>query len=856
MKLCFKNRKINGFYIFLTIFFALYFLFITNFGEYVYGSTIDWNSQHYKLPEYFRQLFYETGDLFPDFAANLGSGQNIYNFSYYGLFNPVILLSYLLPFVSMRLYIQISTLLLVYISVVLLYKWLSSKFNTKVAAFAATLFMLSAPLLFHTHRHIMFVNYMPFLIMALMGVDKYFKAGKFELLTTSVFIICLTSYFYSVGSILVIVVYGVYVYASKNPKIHFKSFLVDGAKFVLPIILGIAMAAFLLIPTFVALLSGRADLEISTTIASLFLPEVSCSALLYSTYTLGLTSIALFALVFCIVDQKRAERLLSSILILPVLFPIISYLLSGGMYARGKALIPFLPLYIFVIAIFIDNMMKKSRLSLVSIGIFGGYFMVLLFTGKYSFFFLVDFMVTFISLILFAFLKSNQKHHIVKIAVLLVASLSFIICSLQDQLVPTKDINSEDSVDQLVNYATTHDTDFYRITIPNGNTDFANKVVSPKHNLSSVYSSLSNQNYQKFFYNLIGNDIVSNSRGQLTSPSNILYDLYIGNKYIVSNKTNRLGAEPITESNGMYLLKNKDALPIGYTSSSVMPLEQFETLEYPFKAEALLNYVIVENTEWCEHKTSIKAFELNGKITTQNNVTFEEKKDCITITADNNAEVVFKLDDELLGQLLFISFDVIDSDPTSTENAQININGISNMLSNDDWMYHNQNFSFEYTLSDTTIDQLDVVFSPGIYKISNIKAYIANYDDFVSLSNPVDPFIIDNTKTKGDIVEGVVYTEQEGYFNLSIPYDNGFTVYVDGEEVAYEKVDTAFVGFKLPAGKHHIKVLYNAPFSDISLVFSVLAWLVFGYFLYRQKSQPNKTQASFNTVIFQREEKE
>ena len=32
---------------------------------------------------------------------NLGGGQNIYNFAYYGLYNPVILLSYALPFVKM-----------------------------------------------------------------------------------------------------------------------------------------------------------------------------------------------------------------------------------------------------------------------------------------------------------------------------------------------------------------------------------------------------------------------------------------------------------------------------------------------------------------------------------------------------------------------------------------------------------------------------------------------------------------------------------------------------------------------------------------------------------------------------------
>ena len=36
----------------------------------------------------------------------IGGGQNIYNFGYYGLYNPLYLLSYLLPFVDMAVYVQ------------------------------------------------------------------------------------------------------------------------------------------------------------------------------------------------------------------------------------------------------------------------------------------------------------------------------------------------------------------------------------------------------------------------------------------------------------------------------------------------------------------------------------------------------------------------------------------------------------------------------------------------------------------------------------------------------------------------------------------------------------------------------
>lgn len=79
-------------------------LFCTRNG--IFGSKVDWISQHSVLPDYFRRQFYETGEFFPEFAANIGGGQNIYKFSYYGLYSPAVLLSYLFPFVKMSDYMM------------------------------------------------------------------------------------------------------------------------------------------------------------------------------------------------------------------------------------------------------------------------------------------------------------------------------------------------------------------------------------------------------------------------------------------------------------------------------------------------------------------------------------------------------------------------------------------------------------------------------------------------------------------------------------------------------------------------------------------------------------------------------
>ncbi len=60
-----KKDKFNLFWI-IAIYLGIA-LIITH-GEYVFGSKIDWGFQHFVFPEYFRMLFYNTGDLFPDFC--------------------------------------------------------------------------------------------------------------------------------------------------------------------------------------------------------------------------------------------------------------------------------------------------------------------------------------------------------------------------------------------------------------------------------------------------------------------------------------------------------------------------------------------------------------------------------------------------------------------------------------------------------------------------------------------------------------------------------------------------------------------------------------------------------------------
>ena len=115
--------KKRNYYFILGIYGILFLILLVGF-KHLFGSNIDWITQHVTIPEYFRNLFYETKNLIPNLAFNLGAGQNIYNFSYYGLLSPIILISYLLPFVNMPIFIMIASVILYLLSGFLMFKFM------------------------------------------------------------------------------------------------------------------------------------------------------------------------------------------------------------------------------------------------------------------------------------------------------------------------------------------------------------------------------------------------------------------------------------------------------------------------------------------------------------------------------------------------------------------------------------------------------------------------------------------------------------------------------------------------------------------------------------------------------------
>lgn len=85
---------------------------------------------------------------------------------------------------------------------------------------------------------------------------------------------------------------------------------------------------------------------------------------------------------------------------------------------------------------------------------------------------------------------------------------------------------------------------------------------------------------------------------------------------------------------------------------------------------------------------------------------------------------------------------------------------------------------------------------------------------------------LDVTSHSGGSLSGTVTAPADGYLFTSIPYDDGFTVLVDGEQVDYSSFDDTFLMIPVTAGTHTVELSYVSPGFYIGLLLCAVSVLV------------------------------
>ena len=750
----------------------------------------------------------------------------------------------------------------------------------------------------------MFVNYMPFLILALMGVDRYFEKRRSGLLAVSTFLMIMTSFYFSIGGMLALVIYGIHCYGrkleGKNERATVKGFLCEGMRFLLPMIYAVLASGVLLVPTAFALIGrssgessgGNANAEsLSVLLGSgnatkilkgLFFPQLRLSGVFYSPYGLGFGTLMLTVLVATMFRRRWSDRVMAWIIAIVAGVPVFVYILNGGLYLRDKALIPLIPLFCYMLAMYLKKVSCEefSWVGCIPYVVT----MELIYIGrnqegmeKLWSFLMTESQIMFGCYLAAGMIKEvwrNRKQTIWRArgtVLILAGSMAVFLAVFDNQYAKEKqemldttfykqvtDSKIADAV-QTATAEAKKDGGFYR-TVQLGNDDEnaanLNRVWNTDQYISSIYSSSYNKAYQNFRKDTFGLEQPYRNFLMQSEESNPIYARFMGEKYIVT-KAKMKGVRLLGASGEWKIYENESAAPIIYGTSQVMSEKDYDKLEYPYNQTTFLQKAVVPKSTAKQADSEQQANSIETVDDLHNAVLQFGENSCISET-DGGYHIYAKKDTKVKAEIVS-QIDINSVNTVNTENVGENVkvanetkkvsgnrvlmlrfkvknlkpskdltiwmNGNRNKLSAKQRVYYNDNTTFTYAVAlDSDENQVEVTFGKGKYNLSDVEAYVTTLPGTELYESE---FLQNDTKTKGNVIAGSLTMQKSGYLITSIPYDSGFEIQVDGKPATSEKVNTAFLGCKVKAGEHDIVITYHAPGLAAGKVMSFVGMIGF-----------------------------
>lgn len=165
----------------------------------------------------------------------------------------------------------------------------------------------------------------------------------------------------------------------------------------------------------------------------------------------------------------------------------------------------------------------------------------------------------------------------------------------------------------------------------------------------------------------------------------------------------------------------------------------------------------------------------------------------------------------------------------------------SKFLNEDYHITFNSIDSLIIKINDSSDNYVDVIVQPQCKNHDSclspeVKFYELDMDNFEKAINILKEQQLNVTKMDKNVLEGNIDVKKNNqYLFLSIPYEKGWNIYVDGKKVNYEKLYDAFIGIKLDKGHHEIKMKFYPYGLKLGICISIGSFIILIGYLYKNK---------------------
>ena len=885
-----KNSILKKYSLYFLMTFLIVFVpfFIKNFKLGISGLYSDSFSQHLLfMRDYVIQIknWMFNGKDFSLYNFNIGYGADIiHSYGYYSL------IAILLPIN----WIEFSFYLILTIKLYLgglFFCFYVNRFgikNIKCVVVSGVFYTLGLCTLFSSLRHPIFATSFMIMPLLFLGLEKAISGESKIILILSTFIAVCSQFYLSVY-----ILFGVELYLMFRlwqGKSRFKTWILEMIKNNLYIILAVIMSSLVLITQAYALsFNGRTDgnemiiysFKYYAGLIATFLIPVNGSP-----YTVGTGNIiAMFLVVLFILYYKNYSWLKKLILVECsfLLVPIFGYVFSLFSYVNNRwSFIILIPL-ILAMTISMDNFVCYEKKNYCKVIRWLSYTCVLaLLLG--SLFLIVDFMIiniwwkillcvavvcvfvllwTFVRKIKFEKITLNIKDFpklFIKVQIPLIFVFNIGMCFFVDNGYKFNDYYENEFKKSLIK-----DEKFYRVSKNSYVTNleyFVNDSIYGGYSSTASFNTMNNGNVIdmiNYFEVLNGNGSVGynglNNRYVLETlfgvkyfiskdsdynsiPYNFSYfDSYESIKYEEKDYDRRYGdfekkdGEYVKEKTNIFI--NNNHLSLGYVYDSCVLKENIDKLNGIEKQNILLNNLILENNCFNEKKViENDVIEKDFQITQMKGIELENN----TINVkENDGYLILKIND-LNNEELYVKFSNIIKKDRKESRLTYSSDKMKNIIITREIGTHlyvnnsEQLVNMGYYENEETTEIKIVFDKKGEYTYDDLEVYSYKMIDVVSKINKLQENQLENIVIDGDNISATLDSNKDGLLFLSIPYNEGFKVYVNGEEKEMYKANIGFMAVKVEKGESIIEIKYESKYlkegSIVSLI-GISAFLVY-----------------------------
>lgn len=779
--------------------------------------TSDSYSQYLALFEKLKRIISSTDSLFYSFQGGLG-GSFLGTIFYY-LCSPFNLLLFF--FEDMQKFVVVITLLKFLVASLTALYFFRYHFKEESTIYAILFSILYVFISFNVLHfiHIMWLDAVLMLPLLLVGIDKFIKKKNILPYVLPLIYIIVTNYYFGYMACIFSFLYFNYqLLSERSIKSEIKDILKQNVLFIAISILAVLCTSFVLFEI-VHYLPGYARTTTEFLNGEKFIFHGNPfhfleSFLLGATQDIDFLNADKFFLYFSILgfllvilyfanpEIKGKEKILTFLMIFILYLSVSANYFNYAWHGFAKpqffnGRFTFLFCF-FLLFIAIKSLSKISHLTKKSYLLSILFITIMLFiyyiTKKDTIMMYSNLGLFVAYLLLLYFIKTEKVYMpliIITLAILEVESNAFIELNKYSFVSKENYYAQNETYRYAINDIKVHDkSPFYRIE--NNVTDPYNGPIYYNYNGIDIFLSTIQDEMANFFNNMgLGSGSTKKNTISYYTGNKIMDSLF-GIKYqvLINDYSEIDGYELITEeeiqSNTIRIYKNPNSLSLGFmVNSKILDVKKdLNALQYQnniLKAMIDSKVDIFENISLTEEGNYYYSFE-NTK-----------KKDMCFYTA-------------------------IDSS-----------NGYNNftLYLNDDYLEKTEDWEIICTESSNK-ENLELSYT-NLDENQHLGTFAAYYDEeaWKNTINSLKEQELNIIEFKDNKIKGTVTsTKEKDILFTTIPYDDNWNVYIDGEKVKTEKVLDALLGVKIDSGTHSVEFKYRPKQFYLGLCVSIISFII------------------------------